>query len=73
MTPKYLRTKDAAAYLGLAPGTLDKLRRTEHGPPYRKYGARAVAYSVEELTAWADARTRRSTRVFPEAPHPATA
>lgn len=55
-----LRTPDAAAYLGLARSTLEKLRLTGGGPRYAKLG-KICTYSVEDLKAWAEARTRTST------------
>ena len=56
----FLTTKEAAAWLGLAPDTLEKWRVKGGGPPYRKHG-RYVRYHLEDLVAWSEARRRRST------------
>jgi hypothetical protein len=56
----FLNTKEAAAWLGLAPNTLEKWRVQGGGPPYRKHG-RYVRYHLEDLTAWSEAQKRRST------------
>jgi predicted DNA-binding transcriptional regulator AlpA len=51
--PRYLRTQEAARFLGLSERTLEKHRTYGTGPIYRKLGGRVV-YSVEDLQAWAD-------------------
>lgn len=58
--PRYLRTPDAAVHLGLSPRTLEKHRCYGTGPVYRKLGGRIV-YRIEDLEAWAEKGTRRST------------
>jgi hypothetical protein len=55
-----LITEQAAARLGLAVGTLAKMRVSGDGPPYHKVG-RLVMYSEADLAAWIQARRRRST------------
>ena len=55
-----LDVKGAAAYLRLAPQTLNKLRCVGGSPPYFKAGRR-VLYDRAELDIWLDARRRRST------------
>ncbi|WP_428979888.1 helix-turn-helix transcriptional regulator [Brevundimonas naejangsanensis] len=57
---RFLRTDQAAAYLGLSGRTLEKHRTYGTGPVYRKLGNRVV-YTIEELDAWAEIGTRRST------------
>lgn len=57
---KYLTTKQAAAYLGLSPRTLERMRREGGGPVYRKHG-RHVLYHIDDLDAWSRARAQRST------------
>lgn len=55
-------TAKAAELLGLARSTLEKMRVRGDGPPYIQLGrACAVRYSPAAVTAWAAARTRRST------------
>lgn len=51
LPPRYLRTKEAAAFLSLSPRTLEKHRTYGTGPAYRKLGGRVV-YGVEDLQAW---------------------
>ena len=51
--PRYLRTQEAARFLGLSERTLEKHRTYGTGPIYRKLGGRVV-YSVDDLQAWAD-------------------
>jgi predicted DNA-binding transcriptional regulator AlpA len=57
----YLRTRSAARLLGISHRTLEKHRCYGTGPKYRKLGG-AVAYTVEDLQAWADQEVRTSTR-----------
>ena len=72
--PRYLRTPEAARFLGLSGRTLEKQRTYGTGPVYRKLGGRIV-YALEDLQAWADRGTRRSTSdpghdvVHPAKPH----
>lgn len=56
----YLSTREAAAFLGLSPRTLDRYRVTGEGPPFFKFGSR-VRYLKADLEAWAQTRRRRST------------
>lgn len=58
--PRYVTTPDAAVHLGLSPRTLEKHRCYGTGPTYRKLGGRVV-YGIEDLEAWAELGTRRST------------
>ena len=50
-TPHLLNRKDAAAYIGLATGTLDRWRTERHGPSYIKVGG-AVRYKISDLEEW---------------------
>ncbi len=59
-SPRYLRTPDAAKLLGLSPRTLEKHRCYGTGPVFRRLGGRVV-YALDDLEAWADLGTRRST------------
>jgi predicted DNA-binding transcriptional regulator AlpA len=65
--PTFLRTPEAAARLGLAPGTLDKMRVRGDGPPYMRLTPRSVIYAVDALDAWARARQFNSTSEYPGA------
>ena len=60
VTPRFVRTHDAAAFLGLSGRTLEKHRCTGTGPVFRKCGGRVV-YAIEDLEAWAAERARNST------------
>lgn len=61
VSPRYLRTPDAAVHVGLSARTLEKHRCFGTGPDYRKLGRRIV-YSVADLDAWAERGRRRSTK-----------
>jgi hypothetical protein len=50
----------AAAYVGLQPQTLAKMRVKGTSPPFHKIGSR-VLYDVADLDAWIAARKQRST------------
>ena len=58
--PRFIRTQQAAAFLGLSHRTLEKHRTFGTGPAYRKLGGRVV-YAVEDLQAWADRGVKCST------------
>lgn len=60
MPPRYLRTPEAARFLGLSPRTMEKHRLYGTGPLYRKLGGRVV-YEIGDLQQWAGQGTRRST------------
>ncbi|MFT3967955.1 MAG: helix-turn-helix domain-containing protein [Sphingobium sp.] len=60
LPPRYLRTPEAARFLGLSGRTLEKHRYFGSGPAYRRIGGRVV-YSVDDLRAWADIGTKYST------------
>lgn len=51
----HLNTREAAAWLGLSPRTLEYYRVSGEGPDFRKFGAR-VRYLLEDLEAWASER-----------------
>jgi predicted DNA-binding transcriptional regulator AlpA len=57
---RYLRTKEAAHYVGLSARTLEKHRTHGTGPAYKKVGGRVI-YTLEDLRAWADRGTCAST------------
>ena len=58
--PRYLRTREAAMFLGLSPRTLEKHRTYGTGPIYRKLGGRVV-YALADLQQWADSGTVSAT------------
>jgi predicted DNA-binding transcriptional regulator AlpA len=57
---RYLRTEEAARFLGLSPRTMEKHRVYGTGPLYRKLGGRVV-YAIHDLQEWADRGLRSST------------
>ncbi|NIJ64289.1 hypothetical protein FHR20_001220 [Sphingomonas leidyi] len=60
VTPRFLKTPDAAIHLGLSARTLEKHRCYGTGPVYRRLGGRIV-YAITDLDAWAELGARRST------------
>jgi predicted DNA-binding transcriptional regulator AlpA len=60
LPPRYLRTQEAARFLGLSLRTLEKHRTYGTGPLYRKLGGRVV-YALADLQQWADSATVSST------------
>ncbi|WP_430425129.1 helix-turn-helix transcriptional regulator [Phenylobacterium sp.] len=58
--PRYLRTPEAARFLGLSGRTLEKHRTYGTGPTYRKIGGRVV-YALEDLQDWAGRGSKTST------------
>ena len=55
-----LTTKEAAAYLGVSPRTLEKYRVTGGGPPFHKVFTRVV-YDAADLDEWLHGCRRSST------------
>ena len=60
LPPRFLRTPEAARFLGLSGRTLEKHRTYGTGPKYRKIGGRVI-YAIEDLKAWADLGAKQST------------
>jgi hypothetical protein len=60
LPPRFLRTPEAARFLGLSGRTLEKHRTYGTGPTYRKIGGRVV-YALDDLKAWADLGAKSST------------
>ena len=60
LPPRYLRTPEAARFLGLSGRTLEKHRTYGTGPAYHKLGGRVV-YALEDLQAWANRGAVTST------------
>lgn len=57
----YLRTADAAKYLGIGQSTLERKRIDGTGPKFRVLGAKIVSYAVTDLDAWAGQHVLSST------------
>ena len=57
---RYLTNDEAAAFLRLSPRTLEKQRVVGGGPRFRKFGRRVV-YAIDDLEAWANARSFEMT------------
>ncbi|MGH7089447.1 MAG: helix-turn-helix transcriptional regulator [Stellaceae bacterium] len=60
LPPRYLRTPEAARFVGLSIRTLEKHRIYGTGPRYSKLGGRVV-YRLEDLQAWVDSAVKAST------------
>ena len=61
-SPRRLRTKAAAEYLGYSESTLEKKRLTGNGPPFIRLGVRgAIVYDTGDLDAWLTERRVSST------------
>ena len=77
LPPRYLRTPEAARFVGLSIRTLEKHRIYGTGPRYSKLGGRVV-YRVEDLQAWVESGAKASTSdpgtatVLPAKRHPAS-
>jgi excisionase family DNA binding protein len=63
----YMRTDEAARYLGLSSSLLNKLRLTGGGPLFVRLAGRAIRYRPADLDAWADASAMASTSQEPGA------
>jgi len=61
--PVMLKVTEAADYLGVSKGFLDKLRITGGGPEFYKIGAQ-VRYTPADLDAWLSERKRASTSEY---------
>lgn len=61
MTDAIMRTPAAAAYVGLASSTLEKLRLYGGGPVFIRLGTRAVGYRRLDLDTWLEGCARQST------------
>ena len=60
LPPRFVRTPEAARFLGLSGRTLEKHRTYGTGPKYHKIGGRVV-YALDDLKAWADRGAKTST------------
>ena len=60
LPPRYLRTPEAARFVGLSIRTLEKHRTYGTGPRYSKLGGRVV-YRIEDLQAWVELGAKAST------------
>ena len=61
MSAAYLRTADAAKYLGLGTSTLERKRIDGTGPAFRVFGRRLISYAIADLDAWAGRQVFNST------------
>ena len=57
---RYLRTPEAARFVGLSIRTLEKHRIYGTGPRYSKLGGRVV-YAVDDLQSWVQSAAKAST------------
>ena len=61
MTQGYLRTADAAKYLGVGQSTLERKRVDGTSPTFRQLGAKIIVYAVADLDEWASQSVMTST------------
>ena len=61
MQTQLLKTQQAADYLGLSKAFLERDRWAGAKVPFIKIGVRAVRYRLEDLQAYIESRTRKST------------
>lgn len=55
--PQALRSKEAAARLGVSVRTLEDWRHKRTGPPFHRLGTRLVVYYEHELATWMESRS----------------
>jgi predicted DNA-binding transcriptional regulator AlpA len=60
----FLQTPEAAARLGFAASTLEKMRLTGKGPPYLRLSPRRIVYDADKLDSWARSLEVRSTSEY---------
>jgi predicted DNA-binding transcriptional regulator AlpA len=77
LPPRYLRTPEAARFLGLSGRTLEKHRTYGTGPKYRKIGGRVI-YALYVLQDWAELGAKKTSdpgrgTVYPAKPGAAAA
>ena len=58
---RHLRTREAARYLGVSASFLNHARLRGTGPTYKKLSPKLIVYSIEDLRAWANSKSRCST------------
>lgn len=61
MTQGYLRTPEAAKYLGVGQSTLERKRIDGTGPKFRQLGAKIIVYALADLDEWASQSVLSST------------
>jgi predicted DNA-binding transcriptional regulator AlpA len=57
---EFLQERDAAAFLGVSPRSMQRWRSDGTGPAYVRLGHRRVTYRKSGLIAWTNNRTFRS-------------
>jgi hypothetical protein len=62
--PIYLLTPKAAERIGLAAGTLEKMRIRGDGPPYLRLSPRRIVYAIDALDTWVRRREFNSTSEY---------
>ena len=60
LPPRYMRTPEAARFVGLSIRTLEKHRIYGTGPRYSKLGGRVV-YRLDDIQAWVESGAKAST------------
>ena len=60
MVVKFVRVRDAAQFMGVSKGWLDKKRGEGGGPKFSRVG-RSIVYSLDDLEKWVAERSVSST------------
>ena len=68
LPPRYLRTPEAARFVGLSIRTLEKHRIYGTGPRYSKLGGRVV-YRLEDIEAFESERAREGKAIPSKSPN----
>ena len=58
--PQFLDTASAASLVGLSRRSLEGMRVTGGGPPFRRHGRR-IFYDLTDLIAWSESSKRTTT------------
>jgi len=56
-TSEWITERQLAQWVGVSCVTLQQMRWKGNGPPFTKFGTRAIRYHVPSVRAWLDART----------------
>lgn len=62
---RYLKPRNAAAYLDLSDRTLEEWRTKGGGPPFVKLSGKIVLYDIHDLDAWVASLKVANTSVPP--------
>jgi hypothetical protein len=49
----FLNTRQASFYLGLSVSSLERMRKMDEGPIYRRHGC-VIVYHLDDLNTWSE-------------------